>query len=142
MLDYFLSLFPLCELNHFSTSMYRQWVPCEPLIQFYANLFETLHMFSPWSFLTSDFMKMYRQWVPCKRNSLHNFSPFFMQLCKSFFHGLKMCTWFGFNPAVNFCHFSTLLTWSFFAGATSTSPKFNLYCWFCHAAAHIMYCIT
>ena len=25
----FLSLFPLCELSHFSTSMYRQWVPCE-----------------------------------------------------------------------------------------------------------------
>ena len=38
-----------------------------------------------------------------------------------FFHGLKMCMWFGFNPAVNFCHFSTLLTLTFFAGATSTS---------------------
>ena len=25
----FISLFPLCELSHFSTSMYRQWVPCE-----------------------------------------------------------------------------------------------------------------
>ena len=25
----FLSLFPLCEHSHFSTSMYRQWVPCE-----------------------------------------------------------------------------------------------------------------
>ena len=44
-----------------------------------------------------------------------------------FFHGLKMCMWFGFKPAVNFCHFSTLLTLSFFAGATSTSPKFDLY---------------
>ena len=32
-----------------------------------------------------------------------------------FFHGLKMCMWFGFNPAVNFCHFSTLLTLSFFS---------------------------
>ena len=31
-----------------------------------------------------------------------------------FFHDLKMCIWFGFNPAVNFCHFSTLLTLSFF----------------------------
>ena len=38
-----------------------------------------------------------------------------------------MCMWFEFNPAVNFCHFSTLLTSSFFAGATSTSPKFGLY---------------
>ena len=26
---FFLSLFPLCELSPFFTSMYRQWVPCE-----------------------------------------------------------------------------------------------------------------
>ena len=38
-----------------------------------------------------------------------------------------MCMWFGFNPAFNFCNFSTLLTFSFFAGVTSTSPKFDLY---------------
>ena len=38
-----------------------------------------------------------------------------------------MCMWFGFNPAVNFCHFCNLLTLSFFAGTTSTSPKFDLY---------------
>ena len=44
-----------------------------------------------------------------------------------FVHGLKMCMWFGFNPAVNFCPFSTLLTLSFFSGATPTSPKFDLY---------------
>ena len=80
------------------------------------------------SFLTSDSVKVYRQWLPCKRNSLYNFMPVFMQLCTSFFfHGLKMCIWFGFNPAVNFCHFSTLLTLSVFAGATSTSPKFDLF---------------
>ena len=55
-------------------------------------------------FLTSNFMKVYRQRVPCKRNSIYNFAHFF--------HGLKMCMWFGFNPAVNFWHFSTLLTFS------------------------------
>ena len=55
--------------------------------------------------------------------SLCNFAHLF------FFYGLKMCMWFGFNPAVNFCHFSTLLTLSFFEGATSTSPKFDLYFW-------------
>ena len=44
-----------------------------------------------------------------------------------FFHGLKMCMWFEFNPAINFCHFSTLLTLSVCTGATSTSPKFDLY---------------
>ena len=38
-----------------------------------------------------------------------------------------MCMWFGFNPAVKFCHFSILLTLSVFAGATSTSPKFDLF---------------
>ena len=63
-------------------------------------------------FLTSDFMKVYRQWVPCKRNSLYNFNPFFMQLCISFFHDLKVCMWFGFNFAINLCHFS--FTLSFF----------------------------
>ena len=53
-----------------------------------------------------------------------------LSLCKFahlFFHDLKMCMWFGFISAVNFCHFSTLLTLSFFAGATSTSPKFDLF---------------
>ena len=49
-----------------------------------------------------------------------------------FFHGLKMCMWFEFNPAVDFCHFSILLTLSFFAGATSTSPKFDLFFIFPH----------
>ena len=38
-----------------------------------------------------------------------------MQICASSFHGLKMCMWLGFNPAVNFAHFSTLLTLSFFS---------------------------
>ena len=72
-------------------------------------------------------MKVYRQWLPCKRNSIYNFMPVFMQLCIFFFDGLKMCMWFGFNPAINCCHLSTLLTLSFFAGETSTSPKFDLY---------------
>ena len=76
------------------------------------------------SFLTSDSMKVYRQWLSCKHNSLYNFMPVFMQLCTFFFNGLKMCMWFGFNPAINFCHFSTL---SDCAGATSTSPKFYLF---------------
>ena len=62
-----------------------------------------------------NFMKVYRHWAPCKHNSLLNFNPFFMQLCTSFFHGLKICMWFGFNPAVNLYHFSTLLTSSFFS---------------------------
>ena len=79
------------------------------------------------SFLTSDSMKVYR------RSYLVSATPYTiscLSLCNFahlFFHGLKMCMWFGFNPAVNFCHFSTLLTLSVFAGATSTSPKFDLF---------------
>ena len=38
-----------------------------------------------------------------------------------------MCMRFGFNPAIHFCHFSTLLTLSVCAGATSTPPKFYLF---------------
>ena len=99
------------------------------------------------NFLTSDYMKVFRQWVPCKHNSLYNFLLIFMQLYTSFVHGLKMYMWFGFNPAVNFCHFSTLLTSSFFAGVTSTSPKFDLYfvgfimCWLvlCEQAAKVLF---
>ena len=78
------------------------------------------------SFLTSDSMKVYRQWLSCKRNSLYNSCLSLCNFAHLFFHGLKMCMWFGFNPAINFCHFSTLLTLSVFAGATSTSPKFYL----------------
>ena len=133
----FFSLFPLCELCHFLTSdsmkVYRQWVPCgrnssSIFILIFLKLctcfLHGLEMcmwfgYNPWinfchffslcelcHFLTSDFMKVYRQWVPCKRNSLYNFIPY---IGTSLFHGLKMCMWFGFNPAVNFCHFSTLL---------------------------------
>ena len=58
-------------------------------------------------FWPSDSMEVYKQWVPFKCNSIYNFAHVF-------FHGLKMCMWFGFNPAVNFCHFFTLLTFSVF----------------------------
>ena len=43
-----------------------------------------------------------------------------MKLCTWFCHGLEMCTWFGYNPWINFCHFSTLWTLSFL---TSDSMK-------------------
>ena len=48
---------------------------------------------------------MYRQWVPCERNSSYNFIPILLKLCTCFLHGLKMCTWFGYNSCINFCHF-------------------------------------
>ena len=80
------------------------------------------------SFLTSDSMKVYRQWLSYKRNSSYNFMPVFMQLCTSFFPWFEdvHVVWI-FNPPINFCQFSTLLTLSVCAGATSTSPKFYLF---------------
>ena len=98
------------------------------LIQFYTDLFETLHMFSPWSedvhvvwiyrcinfchffnFVNFVFfwpqILFYRQWVPCERNSSYNFIPILSKICTYFLHGLEMCIWFGYNPWINFCHF-------------------------------------
>ena len=75
-------------------------------------------------------VRLHLPWVSCERNSSYNFVPIFLKLRRCFLHGMKMCMWFGFYPAVNFCHFSTLLTFvsfQFFADATSTSPKFDLY---------------
>ena len=44
-----------------------------------------------------------------------------------FSHGLKMCMWFEFNPAVDFCHISILLTLSFFASSIYFFLLFLLY---------------
>ena len=188
-----MSLFPLNELSHFLTSMYRQWVPCErnssynciPIflklctcflhglktcMWFEYNLcINFCHFFHfanfviswpqiLWKCIDSGYLAsatphtiLYRSfwnfahvfamvfvifwpqilWT-CIDSGYHVSATPYTTSCLSllnfahlFLHGLKMCMWFGFNPAVNFCHFSTL---SFFAGATSTSPKFDLYC--------------
>ena len=143
-------------LTSYSMKVYRQWVPCErnssynfiPIFLKLCTCFcHGLEMcmgfgYNPWInfchfFHFVNFVIFWPQilWkcidsryhvpvsaTPCTTSylSLLNFAHLFV-------HGLKMCMWFGFNPAVNFCHFSTLLTLSFFAGATSTSPKFDLY---------------
>ena len=111
---------PLCELRHFRTS---------DSMKVYTDFFKLCTCFSMvWRctcgldiilelmfvifplcefchFLTSDSMKMYRHWLPCECNSLYNFIPIFIQLCTPLFHSLKMCKWFGFNPAVIFVTF-------------------------------------
>ena len=116
------------------------------LIQFYTDLYETLHMFLPWCgdvhmvwnnpWINFCHFVIFWPQILCKcidSGYLVSTAPYTiscLSLCNFahlFFHGLKMCMWFGFNPAVNFCHFCDLLTLSFFAGATSTSPKFDLY---------------
>ena len=50
LLEHFLSLFPHCELSHFSPSVYRQWVllVSATRLQFCTDRFKTLHMFSSW----------------------------------------------------------------------------------------------
>ena len=128
----FLSLFPLRELSHFLTTVYRQWVPCArnssynfiPIFLklrtwfFHGlkiciwfgynpciNFCHLYHFVNFCHFLTSDSMKVYRQWVPCERNSSYSFILIFLKLCTCFLRVLEICMWFGYNPWVNICHF-------------------------------------
>ena len=50
-------------------------------------------------------MKVNGQWVPCARNSSYSFMPIHLKLYMCYGHGLKICTWFGYNPWIIFCHF-------------------------------------
>ena len=43
-------------------------------------------------------MKIY--FVPCGRNSSYSFSPIVLKLFRCFLHGMKMCTWFGYNSLI------------------------------------------
>ena len=133
--------------------VYRQWVPCEhnssynfiPIFLKLCTCFRHgLEMcmwfgYNPWTnfchfFHFVNFVIFCPQILwKCIDSGYHVRATPYTTSCLSllnfahlFVHGLKMCMWFGFNPAVNFCHFSTL-TLSFFAGATSTSPRFDLY---------------
>ena len=157
----------LCHfLTSNSMKVYRQWVPCErnSSYNFIPIFFKLCTCFRHGLEMCMWFG--YYPWINfCHFFHFVNFVIFWPQIlwkcidsgyhvsatpnttsCLSLFnfahlfvHGLKICMWFGFNPAVNFCHFSTLLTLSFFAGATSSSPKFDLHCWFCHEVAQILW---
>ena len=153
----FLSLFPLWELCHFLISdamkVLLQWVPCErnssynfiPIFLKLCTCFPhglELCMwcgYNPWlnfcHFFHCELCHFWPQilWKCIDSGYLVRATPYTiscLSLCNFahlFFHGLKMCMWFRYNPAVNFCHFCDLLTSSFFTGATSTSPKLDLY---------------
>ena len=137
--------------------VYRQWVPCErnssnnfiPIFLKLCTCFRHgLEMwmwygYNPWTifchfFHFVNFVIFWPQilWKCIDSGYLVSATPYTvscLSLCNFahlLFHGLKMCMWFGFNPAVDFRHFSTLLILSFFAGGTSTSPKFDLYFWY------------
>ena len=64
------------------------------LLQFYADSFETLQMLLSWS---EDMQDM--------RNSPYSFMPILSKLYRYFYHGLKICMRFGYNPDIIFCHF-------------------------------------
>ena len=105
------------------------------LLQFYADLFETLQMFLSWSedmhviwilswdyffslfpqFELSHFLgvftiKVNRYLVPCVRNSSYSFMPIPLKLHKWFVHGLKICMCFEYNPQIIFITFSVSWT--------------------------------
>ena len=121
--------------------VYRQWVPCEcnssynfipiffKLCTYFLHGLEMCMWFgyNSWInfchfFYFVNFVIFWPQilWKCIDSGYLVSTTPYTiscLSLCNFthlFFHGLKMCIWFGFNPAVNFCHFSTLLTLSLF----------------------------
>ena len=46
-----------------------------------------------------------KYYVPCVRISSYSFLPILSKLYRCFFHGLKICMWFGYYPEIIFCHF-------------------------------------
>ena len=114
----------------------REWVPCErnssynfiPVFMKLCTCFcHGMEMcmwfgYNPWInfchfFHFVNFVIFWPQilWKYIDSGYLVNATPYTisrLSLCNFahlFCHGLKMCMWFGFNPALNFCHFSTLL---------------------------------
>ena len=98
------------------------WFGYNPCINFcYFWHFASFVIFWPqilWKCIDSGYLVSATHTISCL--SLCNFAHLFFP----WFEDVHVV---GFNPAVNFCNFSILLTLSFFAGATSTSPKFDLY---------------
>ena len=118
LLDYFLSLFPHCELSHFFASIYRQWVPLvsvTPLTVLYLLFWNFAYVFlMVWgcayglgiivrTFFCHFFRivnlvifspSVYRQWVPLASAVLYRLFRNFVYV---FFHGMRMCMWFGYN---------------------------------------------
>ena len=127
---FFITFFPLCE-SHFSTSMYRQWVPCErnssynfiPIFLKLCTCF--LHglkmciwfgynpcIYFCYFFHFANFVIFWSQilWKCCASGYLVSTTPHTI-LYWSFwnfvhvFAMVEMCIWFGYNPWINFCHF-------------------------------------
>ena len=64
---------------------------------FFCHFFYIVNShFSPW---------IYEQLVPLVIAAPYSFVPIIMKLCMHFFHGMRMCMWFGYNCEIIFCHF-------------------------------------
>ena len=125
----FLLLFPHCELSHFTpqyiNSGYLLWA--QLLLQFCTDRFETLHMFSSWYedvhvvwvwllenfsyfFYIVNLVFFHSQYIG---NGYLLWAQLLLQFCTNcyetlhmfFFHGMKMCMWFGYNWWIIFCYF-------------------------------------
>ena len=121
-----MSLFPLCELSHFSTSMYRQWVPCErnSSYNFIPIFFKLCTCFlhglkmcmwfrcNPYIifchfFHFGNFVIFWPQmlWKCCDSGYLVSATPHTI-LYQSFWNFAHVFPiWFGYNPWINFCYF-------------------------------------
>ena len=117
-----MSLFPLCELSHFLTSMYRQMVPCERNSSYnFIPIFLKLCTFSSWSqdvhvvcrtcFSMGDLgvqvsvrssIRQHLPWMSCERNSSFSFVLILLKLCICFRHDMRMYMWFGYNCEIIF----------------------------------------
>ena len=124
----FCHFFHFVNLSHFLTSMYRQCVPCERnssynFIQIFWKLctcflhylkmcmwfgynpcINFCHFFHFANFVIS-WPRILWKCIDSGYLESANFIPIFLKLCTCFRHGLEICMWFEYNPAINFCHF-------------------------------------
>ena len=131
LLDYFLSLFPHCELSHFSPSICRQWVPlvsASPLTVLYWLFWNfACVFFRVWRCacgLGIIVRTFWSHFPHCERSRFHPhytdsgyllWAQLLLQFCTDRFETLHMFSscmrmrmWFGYNCVIIFVAFSTL----------------------------------
>ena len=59
--------------------------------------------------------------------SHYSFIPNLLKLCTRFWHGLKMCMWFGYSPEINFCYFFRVLNLATFLAWILSKSKVSGY---------------
>ena len=153
---FFVTFFHFVNWSHFLTSMYRQWIPCE-----HNSSFTFILIFLK---LCTCFLYGLKMCMWFGYNTCFNFCHFFHfanfliswpqilwkcidsgYLVSPTLHTILYRSFWNFTRFLhgleNFCHFSTLLTLSFFAGVTSTSPKFDLYFFISSILSFLFWCL-